>query len=111
MSILTVYLLASHGLKHPLNHLQSIRSEIAFYPLERQAMYADLKHIRLANDPEFLRCRFSQFNPNDKKEFRNINATAIGNLAYVALHCRIIEIKEKCLKFLENYKQHILNSN
>ena len=66
---------ALHGTKE----LEKVFQKIPFFPIEKQAEYADEVTRKFVNDPE----KIGLFKPVST---RGWNATSVGNLAYIALH-------------------------
>ena len=96
------------GLNHSLEHLEKIRDKIAFWPRKTQAKYADevCKEFIDENDEEFINSlRFW----DEKLDFKVLNTTSIGNLAYIALHAKSNLIRAKANMVLEKIKQHEQN--
>ncbi len=92
-----------YGLKFDIDYLNSIGSTPIVLPLEYMAEYSDM--VTRGNieehDTEFI----NDFIDSSEQEndLSKINATAIGNCAYVALNCSKLSARQAAMKFLEKY--------
>lgn len=93
------------GLNHTPQHLKDIADKIAFFPIEKQAEYADAicramidNHERHVEDFEF-----SSISDNGLSKF---NATSIGNIAYTAMNSSSVKEVRNALKILELFKEY-----
>lgn len=85
------------GLRFPAEYLNQVGAAIVMLPLELQADYVDIicKTSIDENNKDFINQQGrSLFGFNIENYFKTINATAIGNLAYVCLHCQVILVRE-----------------
>jgi len=95
------------GLKYSINHLKNIMDEIPYYPIEKQAEYADGICVSLIDDKEHHDSEFDEINEGNVKEYQYFNlwnATSVGNTAYVALNSPYPDIREKAKLLLQEYK-------
>lgn len=94
-----------NGLRFPIEYLNVIGKNIIMLPLEIIADYADVITVTAINnnDADFIKFNFSKNDFDIEKEYENINATSIGNLGYVALHC----INEPIRQMAETILQQI----
>ena len=98
----------SFGLRHSLEKLQSIQREIAFYPIREQANYADAITIENVNNRDFLEEQVLNIDENDTSLYTNLNATAVGNLAYIAAYnSNNVSARRKAGLILLNYKEYL----
>ncbi len=77
---------------------------IANLPLERQAQFAELATIQNVRNPEFFKKYLSTVDIDSPDFYKNVNAKAVGNCAFLVLHTTDLELRNICLKILENYK-------
>lgn len=84
------------GLSHPIQHLEEIENDIPFWPLAKQAQYADAVIQTRVNDNEWLQEQMS----DEPDNAENWNATAVGNLAYIIIHTTSSKIQATALKHL-----------
>lgn len=95
----TLGLFDSRGLRYSLGHLNAIQNKIIFYPIERQALYADqicVQHV--AHGTEFLGGSL------DDARFP-MNTTTVGNIAYLALYSRDEELQARAKMILSEYRK------
>lgn len=88
----------SNGLKYSAKHLKLVYPSIIQWSVNRQAMYADAEVVKNCNTPAF-----QQFATQFKVDADNIdtwNATAIGNIAYMAIHSDVFSARANCLQQL-----------
>lgn len=93
-----------NGLKYSKAHLKKIRKNLLFQSLERLEQYVDYNTKRMVQDPG-----------SDAMILKNIilwegpsadlNATSIGNLAYIALNHPNKFIKIRCKEILNELKR------
>lgn len=91
-----------YGLRFPAEYLNNIGHYVVFMPLEYMAQYADVITTQAVDekDEEFLWNQIINEDINVEQIYDSINATAIGNLAYVCLKShsdKAREITEKIL--------------
>ena len=84
------------ALNHSIETLDAIKNQIPFWPLEKQAQYADNICRVSVNNPEML----SDLVPESFSDLSQWNATSFGNLAYIALNTKS--------KFMRDYATGIL---
>ncbi len=96
----------NYGLNHSAKHLRGVLDKIAFFTIEKQAEYADAicramtaNHERTVEDFD---ASFISKNSLDK-----LNATAIGNLAYVAMNSSSELEVRNAIKILEAFKVYM----
>ncbi len=79
-----------NGLRFPVTYLSKVDKQIIFFPLEYIADYADIitKSAIDEDDAEFIFNNIINRDIDVDKDYDNLNATAIGNLAYVALNTK-----------------------
>ena len=97
----------NYGLRHDSAHLSDMQRKIAFLTVEEQSKYADKVCVERINDKRFILSQFSGLDVNDTSFFTGINATAIGNMAYVHLNAPIPEVRDKALAVIKNYQTWI----
>ena len=95
------------GLKHPSDYLKQISANIILLPLEFMAEYVDLitKTAIDENDKAIIIEANEQLKILNKMTLddlieRVLNATSIGNMAYVALNCKDEEVKKNTEEML-----------
>jgi hypothetical protein len=96
----------SRGLKYSTGHLAKIKREIAFYPVRKQARYVDRFTKENINQPDFMKKSWLGLNVDDPKHYRTMNATAIGNIAFMFLHGSD-RYKHKCKAMLDKYRDYV----
>ena len=94
----------SNGLRYPVAYLSSMKKKIAFLPIEEQAKFVDAVTYENCNNPDFIKQAKADLS---SANFESINATSIGNAAYMALHCSDEQVKINMLSFLEAYKKYV----
>lgn len=92
----------AYGLRFPIDYLNAIGTLPIMFPLEIMAKYADVVTTKLVNDND------SNFTNSilymgilPPEDTQNINATGIGNLAYVCLHHPLPRAREIAESILE----------
>ncbi len=93
------------GLRFPADYLNELDKSVVFLPLELMAEYVDAicKVYIDKDDKSFIFNQVLNEDPSiDDERFNNIDATAVGNLAYVCLNCKNEQAREICEKQL-NY--------
>lgn len=96
------------GLRFPIEYLNQVNKSIVLLPLELMAEYVDVicKTFIDQDDQEFIFKQILNEDPTiDDKRFENINATAVGNLAYVCLNCK----NESARKITEKQIEYIFS--
>ncbi|MEL7222960.1 MAG: hypothetical protein AAGJ93_16680, partial [Bacteroidota bacterium] len=93
-----------HGLKYDLDHLVEVFDEIPFWPIEKQAEYADLVCMRMAVDPFQAVHVESQIRETSDE---GLNTTSIGNMAYVALNAPLESTRILAKRWLDAYRKHL----
>ena len=76
----------SIGLRQSIPYLNVVAADIIWFPIERQARFADVITASNARNMQWITDQFIDFDPNNTMQFDLFNATAIGNLAYLALN-------------------------
>lgn len=92
------------GLRFPIKQLEEAFPKIIFFPIKKQAEYADEVTREFVNDPE----KIGLFKPISA---RGWNATSVGNLAYIALNSKnrlASEYAKGLLKLYLKYKNATL---
>ena len=87
------------GLKYSSDFLNKVGILVVMFPIEIMQNYVDIivKNI-VDNDPEKLK----EFLPSEEKvNLYEINATSIGNLAYIILNANNKKIKNRCKVLLD----------
>lgn len=90
------------GLKYPTEHLAEIGKFAIFFPVEMMINYVDkiTKNYVDSNNTSFLNF-FSESIKNSMRNFKDINTTSIGNLAYCYLHADSTLIKKAAKEQLD----------
>lgn len=88
----------SNGLRFPVSYLNEIKFMIVFLPLELMAEYADIVTTQMiesidSDNGVTFSFDIARSNYSDDQIFLNLNATAIGNLAYICLNSKSINVK------------------
>ncbi|MCI0445547.1 hypothetical protein L0152_20325 [bacterium] len=96
----------STGLKYSMRELCEAREEIPFWPIDQQAKYADKVCVRTVKDKDFLIEQFKDLDVDDHGAFQRYNTTAVGNMAYIALHSDSDTICRMATEWLTNLKQY-----
>lgn len=107
----------SRGLHYSVEHLREVAPTIAFAPLEIQAKYVDQVCTLSINNIGFIKKQMMHIDQGYtwktmqiemlQKKISLFNTTAIGNMAYIALHCPDQCCRDKALHFLNVYN-HLL---
>lgn len=84
------------GLRFPIDYLNSVGKNIIMFPLEIMAEYCDVitKSYIDDKDESFIYEQIIDCDFNLEETYGNLNATGIGNLAYMALNCHNERAKE-----------------
>lgn len=84
------------GLRFPVEFLNKIGTSLVFLPLELMAEFVDviMKNGIDKNDAEFIFNQILDKDFNIEQSWSLLNATTIGNLAYIALNCKNERAKE-----------------
>lgn len=95
-----------YGLRHSIEQLNKIGGSIITIPLECMAEYVDIvtKNAIDNNDGYFILTQVLNTD-DDSINFSKLNATAIGNIAYVCLNCSDETARLKSEKTLERYEE------
>lgn len=95
-----------YGLRYPIDHLNKIGGSIITIPLECMAEYVDVitKNAIDENDGYFILTQVLN-SDDDSINLSKLNATAIGNIAYVCLNCSDEIGRLKSEKLLERYEE------
>lgn len=88
------------GLSHSLVELEVMDKYIHYLPIHLQEQYADTIVRENCSDEKWLKEQFQEINP---EQFQKLNATAVGNMAYFALHAPTSELIQFNLDYLEKY--------
>lgn len=90
------------GLRFPIEYLRQLGKNVVFLPLEIMAEYADIiiKSSIDYNDKDFIYHQIKDLDCNIENVYQNINATSIGNMAYILLNSQYEKAKEICEKQL-----------
>ena len=76
-----------------------------YMSIQQQAKYVDSVTRGNVQNPLFLEGLMDEISSlTDKELILNTNATGIGNLAYIALHASIAEVRAKASQVLARYK-------
>lgn len=100
-----------YGLRHNLKHLDSIKRQIVFWDIKKQAKYADqytvmsIKKKSLQNVDYFGTVR-EQYKNVPGALFNSFNPTSIGNIAYYALHSKNEQDRDFAKQLLKETKEH-----
>jgi hypothetical protein len=95
-----------YGLRYSIDHLNKVGGSIITIPLECMAEYVDIitKNAIDDNDGYFILTQVLN-SDDDSINFSKLNATAIGNTAYVCLNCSDEIARLKSEKILERYQE------
>ncbi len=95
-----------YGLRYSIDHLNKVSGSIITIPLECMAEYVDIvtKNAIDNNDGYFILTQVLN-SDDDSINFSKLNATAIGNTAYVCLNCSDETAILKSEKILERYEE------
>lgn len=97
------------GIRYDINWLNSVGCMLIVYPLEYMATYVDRICHDYTNeeDQEF----YDAFNDDSEHaSFETLNATAIGNYAYIALNCKNEKASKKAMEKLNEYLEWAVSS-
>lgn len=91
------------GLRFPSDYLQAVGKSIVMLPLELMAEYVDgVTHDLIDEDNQpFIFEQVINRDINVEEEYPSINATGIGNLAYICLNCKNEKAREITEKILD----------
>jgi hypothetical protein len=89
----------SYGLRFDIDYLRTIGSMVIFFPLEIMADYADqITNSTVMKDPG--KCYMDRYQELTPSDVMRMNATTIGNMAFVLLHSENEKDKEIAEKVL-----------
>lgn len=94
----------SNGLRYSLEHLNSIKKEILNYDIVKQAAYADAVTVNNCNNHDFIVISLLDIKEQNSGNYADINATSIGNLAYIHLFCKNKQLSDLAFKRLNLLK-------
>ncbi len=97
----------SNGLRHSVKHLCEVEKTIGLMDIVQQAEYADVVTYNNANNIYFLNDVVKQAQNVTPDDYPKINATGIGNMAYLALYAPIPHVRQVAIQFLNKYKQWV----
>jgi hypothetical protein len=103
-----------YGLRFTWEYLNKIGKDVVFLPIELMCEYVDIitKNAIDSNDLAFIREQVLDADFDAEKSYDYLNATSIGNIAYIAQHCSDNNAKIKAESFLnavfEKSKNRIL---
>jgi hypothetical protein len=95
-----------HNLKHNAKYLGQIRNELVFWEIEKQAGFVDRITKEMVDKDEIVMNGIyfayldEGFNPV------SVNATAVGNLAYIALNAKDHVVKNIAKSKLKEIRMH-----
>ena len=96
-----------YGLRFHTDYLNKIVHNIVFLPLEYMAEYVDIickSYIDDGNEQFISEVKTSM----QERKFSTWNATSIGAVAYIALHCPKEEDRKECIDVLNDlYKWYV----
>lgn len=98
------------GIRHPLWHLHVIGSFIAYLPSTVQEKYADAVAVAFPDMAAEGLKRFDVVYTLDVPTYLQINATGIGNIAYIANHAKKDSDKEKAGNILNVIREFATNN-
>lgn len=92
------------GLRFPIDYLNEIGPLPICLPLEYMAEYVDIvtKTQTDKNDEKFL----SDIDYPDEDNYDKVNATAVGNVAYIALTSKNEQAQKAALEWLEKFQEY-----
>lgn len=94
----------NNGLRHSTRHLEAIEKEIPFYPIAKQAEYADAVTREHVNDKNFISDLLINGLPGVM--LRGKNTTAFGNIAFIALNTKFKIASAYAKGLLDLYVKH-----
>ena len=104
-----------YGLKFPIEYLSAIGKSIIFFPIEIMAQFVDetsMFHVD-NNDEDFTSFQITKRDRTIEDIYPYLNATSLGNMAYIALNCKnqqVVELIEADLDYVfVKYKGEFLN--
>jgi hypothetical protein len=104
-----------HGLRFDLPHLKDIGLRVLLLPLEYMANYADEVTITAVDscNKDFVE-QISDSTTEiqdmtDEEVLQKINATSVGNLAYISIHLKNQEVKDLSEAILNRLHKAFLN--
>lgn len=93
-----------NGLRHNHAHLEQIKMEIATWPIKKQAEYVDEVTKKEVDDGYPSLALFLQ--TTEGIDFTKLNATSVGNLAYMVLHHPEESRQIEALNILNQIKEY-----
>lgn len=106
----------SDGLKFDISYLNSLGKALIMFPVEDIVKYVDqtTKTFVDSKSAEFIELVVSSLNNiniEDENQYDPLNATSIGNIAYVMENCNTANIREKCETILNSILQKEFNKS
>lgn len=92
------------GLKFSNQHLINVLQKVIRMPIEKAAEYADYVTVNNLNEEWFIAMVKTEYDMS-KSRRQQLNATSIGNISYVALHCKDEVVKAKAKELLSKIKK------
>lgn len=94
------------GLFYSQQHLKNVITKIAFFPIEKQAEYADAICIAMVSNHERL---FEKGDTSviNEQLLEKLHATNVGNLAYAVMNSSSVTEVRNAMKILELFKIHM----
>lgn len=90
----------NYGLSHSLDELEIMDKYIHYLPVHLQEKYADSVTRKNCSNEKWLEDQFKDLIPQD---FNKLNATSVGNLAYISIHAPTQELRNKVGHYLQEY--------
>lgn len=98
----------SRGIRYSARHLERVKHEIMFYPLALQSEYADALTTKNAKNDEFVMYSSGELLRDENIEALIskdlVDATTIGNIAFLALNANNKAFRERCITILDKYR-------
>ena len=98
-----------HNLKFDIEYLNTIGGSIALLPLELSYEYADRLCRKSVDEEDGIVERSFINQVIDENMLTDVDATSIGNMAYIALNSKNDIAKKKAFDVLEKFMHHYLD--
>jgi hypothetical protein len=97
----------SNGLRFNTDHLTAVKKQIPFWDLTKQSQYVDSVTMKAVQSHQEIMIGADE-SSMDNARFP-LNTTAVGNIAYIALHSYSEALQYKAKKCLDRYKTWAAN--
>ena len=97
-----------NGLRFSFKYLHSVTPELALWDVFRQKEFVDVITYTGWHDVRLMKASMSNDDISTmiRHGFTTVNATSIGNAAFLLLNCPSLIVRNHCAKFLYEYRKY-----